>query len=215
MTARAAGVLHKGQGDLFAPGKSAGLADGEERHVLLLCPLEDGQKSASQGLKDIEAAVIEDQVPRPGLACGIVQGDVLLKLAKVGGEPVKIGLLEIDALLTEDLLQVGIELLSADSGVGQEYVVVGDDRPSPVSSPVYGIAGPDQVQIGHRPAANCHIGAVHGEDLSLELGRINHHEILPADARLCAVQIDAFQRDVIPDQLRHGRKPALVQHPDG
>lgn len=73
----------------LAPIERTGLGRRQEGDLFLLCSLEDTRESCSQGLRYIEAAVIEDYVAGICLVDGVVYGYVLLKLAEVSGEPIK------------------------------------------------------------------------------------------------------------------------------
>ena len=94
----------------LAPIERTGLGHCQEGDPFLLRSLKDARESCSQGLEDIEAAVIEDYVAGICLGDGVVYGYVLLKLAEVSGEPIQILFREADLILAQ-APQMGLELV--------------------------------------------------------------------------------------------------------
>ena len=79
-----------------------------------------------------------------------------MQLPEIAGKPIQIAIisiLEFDLFLAQ-ALDMRIELLLRDFGIGKEDIVEGDDCPFPVSSLLDHIARANQIDAGHRPTTD-------------------------------------------------------------
>ena len=101
------------------------------------------------------------------------------KLPEIGREPVKLRLLQDQAVYSECALKIAAKSLGIASPVGQKDAIKGESRLLPIISAVDRIAGPDAVDASRTPVAHLHVGAVDCIDISREaISRLNCPEVL-------------------------------------